>query len=79
MIILIFQENIEKIDYGKKGILFTFFKSKPNNPNKLLKLSMNYKNTKIKIRPDNKVFYDLQENNIVDKFILVKKLIKQFI
>ena len=77
--ILCYQENIEKIDYGKKGILFTFFKSKPNNPNKLLKLSMNYKNTKIKIRPDNKVFYDLQDNNIVDKFILVKKLIKQFI
>ena len=77
--ILCYQENIEKIDYGKKGILFTFFKSEPNNPNKLIKLSMNYNKSKMKIRPDNKVFYDLQDTYIKDKFILVKKLIKQLI
>ncbi len=77
--ILCYQENIEKIDYGKKGVLFTFFKSKPNNPNKLLKLSVNFKKSKIKIRPDNKVFYDLSNTLIKDKFYLVKKLIKQFI
>ena len=77
--ILCYQENIEKIDYGKKGILFTFFKSKPNNPKKLIKLSTQFNKYKIKIRPDNKIFYDLQDIIIKDKFILVKKLINQFI
>ena len=77
--ILCHQGNIEKIDYGQKAILFTFFKSKPNNPNKLFKLSLNFKKSKIKIRPDNKIFFDLTNTFVEDKFVLVKKIIKQLI
>ena len=74
--ILCYKRNIEQIEFGKKGILFAFFQDKPPNPKKIIKLNMDFINSKIKIRPDNKIFYNIEgalEEN--DNFNLVKKII----
>ena len=76
--ILCFEENIQQIDYGKKGILFSFFNNIPNNLNKLLSLSLRFEKTKIRIRPDNKIFYDFKGYVDKDKFTLLKNIIKLF-
>ena len=74
--ILCFQQNIESIDFGTKGVLISFFQNKPNNPEKLMELNLNIKNSKIKIRPDNKVFYYFDEVIDEDKFNIIKNIVK---
>ena len=74
--ILCYQQKIEQIDFGTKGILISFFQNKPNNPQKLLELNLNNKHSKIKIRPDNKVFYDFEGFIYEDRFSLMKSVIK---
>ena len=73
--ILCYQQKIEQIDFGAKGILISFFQNNPNNPNKILELNLKNKNSKIKIRPDNKVFYDFEGLLYEDRFSLVKSII----
>ena len=74
--ILCFINNIQKIDFGRKGILFEFYKNLPNNRNKLFELNLKFQQTKIKIRPDNKVFYDFKGCLTEDRFTLVKNIIR---
>ena len=74
--ILCFQQNIENIDFGTNGLLISFFQNKPNNPEKLMELNLNIKNSKIKIRPDNKVFYYFDDVIDEDKFNIIKNIVK---
>ena len=74
--ILCYQQKIEQIDFGTKGILISFFQNKPNNPQKIIELSLNNKHSKFTIRPDNKVFYDFEGFLYDDRFSLVKSIIK---
>ena len=44
--LLCFKYNIEQIEFGKKGILITYYKNKPSNSEKLLKnIAIQQKNT----------------------------------
>ena len=70
--ILCHDNNIEEINFGKKGILFSFFQNRPKNIEKILKINSNL-NSNIKIRPDNKIFYDFKGILKEDVSILVKK------
>ena len=73
--ILCIKYNIEKIDYGKKGILISFFENKPINPEKILLLNNSNKN--ISIRSDQKLFYDFSDNRFSDKFEKLKEVFKK--
>ena len=64
--------NIEKIDFGKKGILISFFENKPLNPKKILLLNSSDEN--ISIRSDQKLFYDFSNNGFLDRFKLLKEV-----
>ncbi len=77
--ILCLKQNIEKIDFGKKGILFSFFKNTPTNPKKLISISLNAKNSIIKLRSDQKIFYSFNGFLKDDRFELVKKIINDYI
>ena len=65
--------NIDQIEYGRRGILFSFYKNLPINRNKVIKISL--ANKKFFMRPDNKIFYDFNGEIEVDKFQLLKKVI----
>ena len=71
--ILCLKSNIEQIEYGRRGVLFSFYKNLPLNRSKIIKISLT--NKKIFIRPDNKIFYDFEGKIEVDKFQLIKKII----
>ena len=72
--ILCIESNINHVEFGRKGILFGFYKNQPSNPKKLLKLGFSNKKNII-IRPDQKVFFDFNVVKKEDTFILVKKII----
>ena len=74
--ILCIQNKIEKIEFGTKGILIAFFLNRPNNPKKIFELNINNKHSNIKIRPDNKIFYDFKGILNEDRFDLIKNIIK---
>ena len=74
--ILCYEQNIEQVDFGTKGVLISFFKNNPNNPEKILKLNLNNKHSKIKIRPDNKIFYNFNNCIEEDQFRLIHSIIK---
>ena len=69
--------NIELLDFSRKGIVFGFFKNQPINPEKLLKLSFDQK-TNFLLRPDQKLFYDFKGVLNDNRFDLAKKLINMF-
>jgi transcription-repair coupling factor (superfamily II helicase) len=75
--ILCLRNNIEQIDFGRKGILFGFYKNIPKNPEKILKIGLS-KDRQITIRSDQKVFYDFLGNMNDNRFALVKNIIKKF-
>jgi len=74
---LCFKNNIEFIEFGRKGVVFGFYKNLPSNPEKILKLS-SLKNNQITIRSDQKVFYDFYGVMNEDRFELIKRLISLF-
>ena len=74
--ILCLINNIEQIEFGKKGILFSFHKNKPNNPDKVLNIGLS-NNQQITIRPDQKLFYNFLGFLKVDRFSLIKNIIKK--
>ena len=51
--------NIESIDFGKKGILFSFYENKPLNPEKIMNLAF-IKDNQITLRSDQKLFYNFK-------------------
>ena len=75
--ILCWKNNIELIEFSKKGILFGFYKNKPFNPEKIMKLGFS-QNNKISIRSDQKIFYGFFGELNDDRFDLVKKIINKF-
>ena len=76
--ILCIKNNIEQIEFGRKGILFSFYKNKPHNPDKILKIGLS-KQRQINIRHDQKVFYDFLGILNDDKFNLIKEIINKII
>ena len=74
--ILCLKNRIETVDFGKKGILLSFYKNTPQNPNKILKIGFS-KDKKISIRNDQKIFYNFQGNLNEDRFELIKNLINK--
>jgi len=73
--ILCWSNNIELIEFNRKGIVFGFYKNQPLNPDKILQLGFS-KYNQISIRPDQKIFYNFYGELNEDKFELVRKLIK---
>ena len=67
--------NIELIDFGRKGILFSFYKNLPLNREKILKLAMS--NKKFIIRNDLKLFFDFNGVLEDNRFELIKKIINK--
>ena len=53
-----------------------FYKNRPNNPQKLLDLSMSI-HSQFTLRPDQKIFYDFMGQLNISKFELSKKILKQ--
>ena len=76
--ILCLKNNIEQIEFGRKGILLSFYKNKPFNPDKIIKIGTNNKK-QITIRSDQRVFYDFCGTMNDDRFELVKKVIKTIV
>ena len=75
--ILCWKNNIELIEFSKKGILFGFYNNKPFSPEKIMKLGFSQDN-KINIRSDQKIFYNFFGELNEDRFNLVKKIINMF-
>ena len=75
--ILCLNNNIEQIEFGRMGILFSFYKNSPKNPEKILKIGLS-KDKQITIRSDQKVFYDFLGNINDNRFVIVKNIIKKF-
>ena len=75
--ILCIKNNIEQIEFGRKGVLFSFYKNTPKNPEKILKIGLS-KDKQITIRSDQKVFYDFLGNINDNRFVIVKNIIKKF-
>ena len=71
-----FENNIEKIEFGKNGILISYYKNMPKDPEKLLKKVLSSKVSNLKIRTDQKIFYDFEGVMNENRFTLVKKIIK---
>ena len=71
--IICFQNNIDQIEFGKRGILFSFYKNSPNNPDKIFKLCLKDTNN-FELRNDQKVFYNFLGNLNFDNFDLVKNI-----
>ena len=69
-----FQQNIESIDFGTKGVLISFFQNKPNNPEKLMELNLNIKNSKIREKLFKKVSnYGFKFPSIISPLSYVSK------
>ena len=73
--ILCLKNNIKQIEFGRKGILFGFYKNKPHNPDKILNIGLT--NKQITIRLDQKVFYNFYGHLSEDRFELIKKIINK--
>ena len=68
--LLCLKNNIDHIEFGKKGILFSFFENKPKNPDKILNIGF-LKNKNISIRNDQKIFYDFHGTLNENRFELL--------
>ena len=75
--ILCWENNIELVEFSRKGIVFGFYQNQPPNPEKIMKLGFS-KNKQISIRPDQKIFYDFFGELNEDRFVLTRKLINLF-
>ena len=72
--ILCWNNNIDLVEFGRKGIVLGFHNNEPPNPGKILKLGFSH-NKQIIIRPDQKIFYDFFGQLNEDRFELIKKII----
>ena len=68
--------NVDQFEFSRKGIVIGFHKNKPNNPKKLLELSMN-KYSQLKLRPDQKISYDFMGQLNINRFEFSKKILNQ--
>ena len=75
--ILCWNNNLELIEFGRKGIIFGFYQNSPKNPKKIMNLSFN-KNNQINIRSDQKVFFNFFGELNEDRFELIKRIINNF-
>ena len=75
--IICLNNNINFIEFNRKGIVLGFYKNNPKNPEKIMKL--NISNKQITIRSDQKIFYDLFGELNEDRFVLIKKIIQEII
>ena len=75
--ILCFKYNINLIDFGKRGILFSFFENKPVNAKNIVKLTLS-KKSKFTIRSDQKIFYNFYGVLNQDRFEIIKNIISYF-
>ena len=75
--LICWKNNINLIEFSRKGIVFGFFKNLPPNPEKIINFGFN-KNKQISIRSDQKIFYDFLGELKDDRFELIKKIIKLF-
>ena len=73
--ILCLKNNIQLIEFSRKGVVFGFFENKPTNPDKIMNLGFS-NNNQISIRSDQKIFYDFNGELNEDRFDLTKRLIK---
>ena len=55
--IMCWKNNIEIIEFSRKGIVFGFYQNKPVNPDKIMNLGFS-NNNNFSIRPDQKIFYN---------------------
>ena len=72
--ILCWGNNIDLVEFGRKGIILGFHNNEPPNPEKILKLGFSH-NSQIRIRSDQKIFYDFFGQLNEDRFELIKKFI----
>ena len=76
--ILCLKNNIELVEFSRKGIVFGFYLNRPPNPDKILELGFS-KNNQFSIRPDQKLFYDFMGELNKDRFVLTEELIDAII
>ena len=74
--IMCIKYNVEQFEFSRKGIVIGFYKNNPNNPQKLLDLSMN-KHSQFTLRPDQKIFYDFMGHLNVSRFELSKNILEK--
>ena len=72
--LLCLDNNIDLIEFSRKGIVFGFHLNKPLNPEKIMELGFS-KGNKLSIRPDQKIFYDFMGELNEDRFSLTERLI----
>lgn len=72
--ILCIEYNVEQFEFSRKGIVIGFYKNEPQNPEKLLDLSMN-RHSQFTLRPDQKIFYDFMGNLNSNRFDLSKQIL----
>ncbi len=75
---LCYKANIAKIDAGAKGILLAFHNNKFAAADKLFELVMRSFGT-LKIRPDQKLFFERDLSDYTTRITMIKKLIKQLL
>ena len=68
--------NVEQFEFSRKGIVIGFYMNKPQNPQKLLDLSMN-RHSQFTLRPDQKIFYDFKGYLNTSRFKLSKEILEQ--
>ena len=74
--LICWKNNINLIEFSKRGIVFGFFKNIPPDPDKIMSFGFDSKK-QISIRSDQKIFYDFFGELNEDRFDLIKKLIKK--
>ena len=72
--ILCWKNNIELVEFSRKGIVFGFHLNRPFNRDKIMELGF-AKNNQFIIRPDQKIFYDFMGQLNEERFVLLKRLI----
>ena len=75
---LCYQANVAKIDAGAKGILLSFHNNKFAAADKLFDLVARSFGV-LKIRPDQKLFFERDLSNYATRMAMIKKLIKQLV
>ena len=72
--ILCWSNNIDLVEFSRKGIVLGFHNNEPPDPDKILKLGFSH-TKQMRIRPDQKIFYDFFGELNEDRFELIKKII----
>ena len=75
--ILCWKNNIELLEFSRKGVVFGFYLNKPKNPEKIMQLGFSTNNQFI-IRSDQKIFYDFMGELNEDRFSLAVNIINKF-